>query len=100
MPAKHLAIHTADDIVPVSEFKAQVAEWLRKVAATDSPVVVTQNGRAAGILLSPSAYDALTEQARFVEAVQAGLDDAEAGRVHATDVVLARLRQRSGQSKP
>lgn len=86
-------IHTAEDIVPVSEFKSQIAEWFRKVAVTGTPVVVTQNGRAAGIVLSPAAYDALTEQARFVAAVQAGMADADAGRVHRSDQVLARIRQ-------
>ena len=89
-------IHTAEDIVPVSEFKSQIAEWFRKVAVTGTPVVVTQNGRAAGIVLSPAAYDALTEQARFVAAVQAGMADADAGRVQRSDQVLARIRQRHG----
>lgn len=90
-------IHTAEDIVPVSEFKSQIAEWFRKVAVTGTPVVVTQNGRAAGIVLSPAAYDALTEQARFVAAVQAGMADADAGRVQRSDEVLARIRQRDGR---
>ncbi len=93
-------IHTADDIVPISEFKSQMAEWLRKVAVTGTPVVVTQNGKAAGIVLSPAAYDSLTEQARFVAAVQAGLADADAGRVHRTDAVLSSVRKRLGRSTP
>ena len=90
-------IHTADDIVPISEFKSQVADWLRRVAETGSPVVVTQNGRAAGIVLSPAAYDALTEQARFVAAVEAGLADADAGRLERSDAVLARIKQNLGK---
>lgn len=93
-------IQTAEDIVPISEFKSQVAEWLRKVAATGSPVVVTQNGKAAGILLSPAAYDALTQQARFVAAIQSGLADADAGRVHGSDEVLTRVRKRLGRKGP
>ena len=87
-------IRTADGIVPVSDFKAHIAQWLDKVTETDAPVVVTQNGRAAGVLLSPAAYDALTEQARFVAAVQAGLADAEAGRVRSTAEVRAEIRKR------
>ena len=90
-------IQTAEDIIPVSEFKSQIAEWLRKVAVTGLPVVVTQNGRAAGIVLSPAAYDALTEQARFVTAVQAGLADLDAGRVQRSEDVLARARSRHSQ---
>ena len=91
------AIQTAEDIIPVSEFKSQIAEWLRKVAVTGLPVVVTQNGRAGGIVLSPAAYDALTDQARFVPAVQAGLADLDAGRVQRSEDVLARVRKRHGR---
>lgn len=87
-------LRTADGIVPVSDFKAHIAQWLDRVAETDAPLIVTQNGRAAGVLLSPAAYDALTEQARFVAAVQAGLADTDAGRVRSTAEVRAEIRKR------
>ena len=50
-------------------------------AQTGAPIVIPQNGRAAGVLLSPAEFDVLTEKARFVNAVAAGLDDADSGRV-------------------
>ena len=86
----------SDDFVPVSEFKAQAAEWLRKVGETGAPVVVTQNGRPAGVLLSPQAFDELTEQARFVAAVEEGLADADAGRVHSRAAVARKMKSRFG----
>lgn len=64
----------------MSELKAHAAAWMRKAAETGAPLVVTQNGRAAAVLLSPQAYDDLTERARFVAAVEEGLADSEAGR--------------------
>jgi antitoxin YefM len=92
-------VRVSEDFVPVSEFKAQTAEWLRKAAASGAPVVVTQNGRPAGVLLSPQAFDALTERARFVEAVEEGLADAEAGRVHTHDEVRRAMKARFGRAK-
>ncbi|HEU4410972.1 MAG TPA: type II toxin-antitoxin system Phd/YefM family antitoxin [Polyangiaceae bacterium] len=92
-------VRVSEDFVPVSEFKAQAAEWLRKAAASGAPVVVTQNGRPAGVLLSPQAFDALTERARFVEAVEEGLADAEAGRVHTHDEVRRAMKARFGRAK-
>jgi antitoxin YefM len=92
-------VRVSEDFVPVSEFKAQAAEWLRKAAASGAPVVVTQNGRPAGVLLSPQAFDALTERARFVEAVEAGLADSEAGRVHSHDEVRRAMKARFGRAK-
>ena len=89
------AVRVSEDIVPVSDFKAQAADWLKRVADTGQPLVITQNGKAAGVLLSPAQFDALTERARFLEAVDAGLADSDAGRVHTHAAVVAQMRRRS-----
>ncbi len=90
------AVRVSQDIVPISEFKAQAADWLHKISETGSPVVVTQNGKPAGVLLSPRAFDELTEQARFVGVVREGLADAEAGRVHSHADVVRHMKSRFG----
>ena len=54
---------------------------LREVQSTHRPVVITQNGQAAAVLISPADFDLLTEQVRFVDAVQRGLADVQQGRV-------------------
>ena len=86
----------SEDFVPVSDFKAQAAEWLRRIGETGAPLVVTQHGKPAGVLLSPRAFDALTEQSRFVSAVAEGLADADAGRLHSHAEVAKRVRARLG----
>ena len=90
------ALRVSEDFVPVSDFKAHAADWLQRAAETGAPVVVTLNGKPAGVLLSPGAFDALTEQARFVAAVSEGLADAKAGRVHQHEEVQRRIRARFG----
>jgi len=96
------AVRVSEDIVPVSDFKAQAAAWLKRVADTGQPLVITQNGKAAGVLLSPAQFDALTERARFLEAVEAGLADSDAGRVHTRAAVVAQMRRRprGGAGRP
>jgi prevent-host-death family protein len=88
------AVRVAEDIVPVSDFKAQAAEWLRRIAETGQPLVITQNGKAAGVLLSPAQFDQLSERARFLSAVDEGLADSEAGRVHSHASVVAAIKKR------
>ena len=78
------------DIVPVSEFKAHAAQWLETAKA--GPVVVTQNGKAAAVLLSPEEYDRLTERDRFIAAVNEGLKAADEGRVTPHEKVAERMR--------
>src|ERR1035437_10350672 len=88
------AIRVAEDIVPVGEFKGQAARWLPHAAETGQPVVITQNGKPAVVLVSPTEYDRLTERERFLEAVAQGLADAEAGRTMDTKELLRRLEKR------
>ena len=88
------AIKVAEDIVPVGEFKGQTARWLRHAAETGQPVIITQNGKPAGVLVSPTEYDRLTERERFVESVALGLADAEAGRTLETKELRRRLAER------
>ncbi len=88
------SVRVSENFVPVSEFKAQASEWLRKISKSNAPVVVTQNGKPAGVLLSPKAFDELTERARFVAAVAEGLADSEAGRLHPHEEVVRRVRRR------
>jgi len=87
-------VRVSEDFVPVSDFKAQAADLLKRVGDTRKPLVITQNGRPAGVLLSPAAYDDLIERTEFVAAVSAGLADIEAGRTEEHRVVAARLRKK------
>ena len=89
----------SEDIVPVSDFKAQAADWLKRVAETGQPVVITQNGKAAGVLVSPAEFDRLTERARFLGAVDEGLADEKAGRVVPHERVVAEMKSRAASRK-
>lgn len=90
----------SEDVVPVGEFKAQTARWLRRAADTGRPVVITQNGRPAGVLISPAEFDRWQERDRFIAAVEAGRADADAGRVMDTETLRARLEARRTRRAP
>lgn len=75
------AIRVSEGIVPLGEFKAQASRLMRGLKGEAAPLVITQNGRPAAVVLSPEAYDELRERQEFLEAVAAGLADAVAGRV-------------------
>ena len=62
------AINLTHDVVPVSEFKAQAADFLRRIAETGQPIAITQNGRVAAVVMSPAEYDRLTYSREEVEA--------------------------------
>lgn len=89
-------VQVAEDIVPLNEFKAHLSEKLRELKQRQRPFIVTQNGRAAAVVLSPEEFDRLVNQRRLLAAVSDGLDDVEAGRVVTDEEQTRRLGARLG----
>jgi prevent-host-death family protein len=87
-------IKLSEDVVAVGKFKAEMAAWLKKTKEGRGPVVITQNGEPAGVLVSPAVYDEMQERERFLEAVARGIADADAGRISSPAAVRKRLAKR------
>lgn len=92
-------LRVSEDVVPVGQFKAQAKKWLARAAETGQPLVITQNGRPAAVMLSPAEYDRLTERERFVSDVASGIDDADAGRLISLAESKARLTRRHKKAR-
>ena len=74
-------INISQNIVSLSNFKNKASKMLHEIQSSHRPLVITQNGKAAAVLISPSDFDLLTEQVQFVDAVQSGLADVQNGRL-------------------
>lgn len=83
----------ASDIVPVGQFKAGLAKYLKDIRENKNSLVITQNGRAAGVLISPSEYDELRETKLFIESISKGLSDSEQGNVFTTSKMRDELKK-------
>ena len=59
---KMTRIQLDEDIKPLSEFRANVASFIDKVRETKRPVVITQRGKSAAILIDVSEYEALLQK--------------------------------------
>ena len=93
-------VHVSEDILPIGEFKTHASRVLRQLREHQRPIVITQNGKPAGVLITPEEFDSLREREHFVQAVESGLADSEAGRV-VDDTTLAReLKAEFGQTDP
>jgi prevent-host-death family protein len=74
-------IDVLDGIVPLGEFKSKASKIIRDIAGSQEPLVITQNGRPAAVLMSPKAFQELRESHEFYRAVAEGVTDSEDGRV-------------------
>jgi len=68
------------DLVPVQELRAGLARFIDKVERSGRPLVVTQRGRAAAVLLSPGMLDELEEERELVRKTLRGLAEVKQRR--------------------
>jgi len=87
-------LNISNDIIPLGEFKSSLSKWLKNVQNTGHPLIITQNGRPAGVLLSPSEYDDLIHKKLFIESVNRGINDAESENVFSTEELKDELNKR------
>ena len=85
-------ISIANDIIPVGEFKAGISKWLKNIQKTRHPLIITQNGRPAGVLLSPKEYDNIIHTKLFIDSVTRGISDAESGKVYSTKELKSEIK--------
>ncbi len=52
---------TTKNILPVTTVKKNLLKLLRQVQEQNDPLIITKDGKAAGILLSPEEYEGLLE---------------------------------------
>ena len=72
---------TVEDIVPLSDFKARASQLFRKLREGQRPLIITQNGKPAAVLITPEEFDRIRERDRFTQAVSTGLADSAAERL-------------------
>ena len=77
------------DIVPISDLRQEAAALLKKVKESNEPVVVTQRGRAAAVLLSIDEYERREKDYEILKLLVQGEKEIAAGAGHELDDVLA-----------
>ena len=84
----------ATNILPLARFKASASEILNGMRHDGRPVVITQNGEAAAVLLPPEEYDRLAYRSSFLSAIEKGYKDSEEGRTVGQAELAAELATR------
>jgi prevent-host-death family protein len=79
------------DLVPVNEFRSNMATYLKRVSHSGRPVILTQRGRAAAVLIDPAMLDEIEESQEVVRKVMRGLEDGAAGRTVSSQDLFSEL---------
>ena len=97
MEARLKTLCLADDIKPVSEFRNKAASFLEQVHTTKRPLIITQNGKSAAVLLDVSVYDAMIERMEILRDIEIANKQFAAGQciphAEAHRMLKARLKK-------
>jgi len=77
------------NIVPITDLRQDATAIVNRASAGEEPVVITQRGRAAAVLLSIETYERSQRDLELLRLLARGEKEIEAGKGHDLDVVLA-----------
>ncbi|SPE31190.1 Prevent-host-death family protein [Acidobacteriia bacterium SbA2] len=77
------------DIIPITDLRQDAAAALERVKSSRQPVVITQRGRAAAVLLSLEAYERSEQERQILHLLARGEQEIKAGTGFDLDEVLA-----------
>ena len=84
---------TLPNIVPISDLRQDAAGIIKRAAASDAPVIITQRGRASAVLQSAQAYERTQHENEILRILARGDAEIEAGVGYDADDVMAEARQ-------
>jgi prevent-host-death family protein len=87
-------VNLNSDIRPVSEFRAKAAELIEQIKTSGRPLVLTQRGHSAAVVLDVAEYQKMVEEIDLLRDVRTALDQGEAGQVMSNRDAKAGLRRR------
>lgn len=82
------------DIQPVTEFRANAAQFIEQVRDTGEPMILTQHGRSAAVLLDVDSYESLMDEIALLRDVRQAEDQVVAGKGISHASVAKKLRAR------
>jgi|GEM_PF-1626938 len=87
------------DTTNFTDFQLRLREHVDHSKQTDRPLLVTSNGEAEVVVLSPKAYEELLAQAEMAESLKTideSMEDIRAGRTQPAEVALREIADELG----
>jgi len=83
------------DIRSMSEFRTGIASFLKQVHDTKRPLIITQHGKGAAVLLDVGEYESMQEKIELLKDIQISVSQIEDGEgiehQNAKEMILKRV---------
>ena len=77
------------NMVPVTDLRQDATSILKKATTSRQPIIITQRGRAAAVLVSVEAYEHSQHEREILRLLARGEKEIKAGKGHELAAVLA-----------
>ncbi len=88
-----------DDIRSLTDFRQNAAAHLDRLAENQSAEVLTVNGQAKGVVMSPQTFDEMAEKAALVDSlamIDRSMEDIQSGKTHDAKEAIQNIAQKLG----
>lgn len=73
-------VHLAEDVWPLSEFRANAADFIQQLREKKRALVLTQRGRTAAVVLDVSEYEKLLDEIETLRDIKTATQQIAAGQ--------------------
>jgi prevent-host-death family protein len=87
-------LNLTEDIKPISDFRANTAALLKQIQESGRPLVLTQHGRSAAILVDVKSYQGMIEELETLREFAAARSEHASGKTSNHSELMDRLRER------
>jgi antitoxin YefM len=87
-------LRPSTDVRPITEFRANTSAVIEQMHATKRPVVLTQHGRSAAILLDVDVYEGMIDELELLRDLSIAEAQIAAGQVIPHEEVVRRMREK------
>ena len=77
------------NILPISDLRQDAAKVLKKLRDNKEPIIITQRGRAAAVIIGVEAYEKSEHDKELLRLLAKGDKEIEIGEGYGLDTVLA-----------
>ena len=81
------------DIEPLSEFRKKSADFVNRLKREKQPIILTQHGKSAAVLMDVSEYERLMKKMEMLEDLLEAKQQVEQGETHSMEKAKERIEK-------
>lgn len=86
-------ISISKDIEPLSEFRKRSADFVKRLKRDKQPIILTQHGKSAAVLMDVSEYERFTLKMEMLEDLLDAKQEVEQGKTYSIDEAQERIEK-------